>query len=79
MAAQRESSDPAPASAFVIHVQVASLEGEDGPAGRVEHVTSGRAIRFRGFEELLRFVRATLVPSRIGSEGATEDSSLQSR
>jgi hypothetical protein len=44
-------------AAFVVHL---ALEG-DKVAGRVEHVTSGRVGRFTSADELLRFMRQTLL------------------
>ncbi|MBI1813586.1 MAG: hypothetical protein HYR72_01265 [Deltaproteobacteria bacterium] len=49
-----------PQGAFVVQFAVSSGAQRGATAGRVEHVESGRASRFRSADELLAFFTAVL-------------------
>lgn len=49
-----------PHRAFVVQFRVGAGEEPGRFAGRVEHVVSGHATRFRSLEELVGFVRRVL-------------------
>ncbi|HZR83500.1 MAG TPA: hypothetical protein VFD92_20570 [Candidatus Binatia bacterium] len=49
-----------PEAAFVLQLQSGAAIAGDRLVGRVEHVKSGRAARFRSIDELLVFIRGTL-------------------
>lgn len=44
-------------SAFVVHLAVADVAAPEVVSGRIEHVDSGRATRFRSVAELITFMR----------------------
>lgn len=58
----------APESAFVVH-----LAKVDSMRGRVEHVTSGRALRFDSTAELVQFMQQTIEDSA-PTDSAREES-----
>jgi hypothetical protein len=49
-----------PEAAVVLQLEPTGAVG-DGLAGRVEHVVSGRAMRFGSLDELLAFIRRTVI------------------
>lgn len=55
-----------PDRAFVVRFRAGTDPGRDDVAGLVEHVSTGRGVRFDSYDELLEFLRhqlAALVPS----------------
>lgn len=47
-------------AAFVVHLTEAAAAAHDDVCGRIEHITSGRALRFTSVAELLGFMRQTV-------------------
>jgi hypothetical protein len=70
------SSHLPPERAFVLQLDAATDPHGGEVGGRVEHVVSGNATRFRSASQLLAFLRAALAP-RGGAEAA-EDSPAKS-
>jgi hypothetical protein len=61
-----------PEAAFVVQLQGDADVATGTVSGRVEHVASGRAKRFRSLPELLAFISQVLAPPDPGpSEGVT--------
>ena len=61
MSAMSEKDEALPANrAFVIQLQASSGASEFGRRGRVEHIASGRAMRFADEDELWAFVDSVL-------------------
>lgn len=56
--------------AFVI--QFSAEDARAGFAGRVEHLISGRSVRFRSSRALLEFLRESLDGSRNKADGADD-------
>jgi hypothetical protein len=63
------TSPPTRDAAFVVHLATDAGEVH----GRVEHVTTGRASRFRSVAELLDFMRQTLVAIQADREPTREE------
>jgi hypothetical protein len=59
-----------PERAFVVHLSAAAYSSEP-TSGRVEHVVSGRSVRFESLDALSQFFRAVLATEVAG--GGPED------
>lgn len=58
----RKTGDNPAERAFVVHFASDTDPDRNRYAGRVEHVSSGRVLRFEDLETLLKFLAATLRP-----------------
>ena len=48
-------------SAFVVHLTATAMDSPDIVEGRIEHISSGRCVRFASLAELIGFMQQTLL------------------
>ena len=51
---------PTAGSAFVVHLAIAATDTLEAVQGRIEHITSGRSMRFASAAELIAFMQQIL-------------------
>ena len=61
-----------PNRAFLVQLVGDTEPTATAPAGRVEHVSSGRSTRFRSREELWEFISQILAEAKPGEEAPTQ-------